>query len=119
MTSASTYSEKGQPADQGNEQPGELGINAQSELALANLPIRTPPDLDETCLWHGQTVNEGEVVVIFSQLALRQIAAHSNSNLDYEVGGAMLGRVFRSNGQAYVEVRAAIPAVTEDHGPVH
>ncbi len=119
MTSASTYSEKGQPADQGNEQPGELGINAQSELALANLPIRTAPDLDETCLWHGQTVNEGEVVVIFSQLALRQIAAHSNSNLDYEVGGAMLGRVFRSNGQAYVEVRAAIPAVTEDHGPVH
>ena len=31
----------------------------------------------------------------------------------------MLGRAFRSNGQAYVEVRAAIPAVTKDHGPVH
>jgi len=119
MTSASTYSETGQTADQGNESQNELGINAQSELALANLPVRKAPDLDETCHLHGQMVGEDEVVVLLSQLALRQIAAHSNSNLDYEVGGAMLGRAFRSNGQAYVEVRAAIPAVTKDHGPVH
>lgn len=119
MTSESTYSDTGPAADEGYEPQGELGINAQFELALANLPLQTAPDLDDTCLLHGQRVGENEVVVILSQLALRQIAAHSKSNLDYEVGGAMLGRAFRSNGQAYVEVRAAIPAVTNDHGPVH
>jgi proteasome lid subunit RPN8/RPN11 len=58
-------------------------------------------------------------LILLSQLALRQIAAHSESNLECEVGGAMLGRAFRSSGQLFVEVRAAIPAVTEDHGPVH
>jgi proteasome lid subunit RPN8/RPN11 len=119
MTSESTYSETGHSSEKGYEPQAELGINAQAELALTNLPIRTAPDLDETCLLHGQMVGEGEVVVILSQLALRQIAAHSNSNLDYEVGGALLGRAFRNNGQVYLEVRAAMPAVTKDHGPVH
>ncbi len=119
MTSASTYSESEQSPDQGNEAPGELGRNAQFELELVNLPIQTAPDLDESCHLHGQAMGEDEVIIILSQLALRQIGAHSNSNLDYEVGGAMLGRAFRNNGQTYVEVRAAIPAVTDDHGPVH
>ncbi len=119
MTSASTYSESGQEPEQGNEGQRELGVNAQFELALANLPVRSAPDLDETCLLHGQDAAGEDVVIVLSQLALRQISAHSNSNLDYEVGGAILGRAFRSNGQAFVEVRAAIPAVTADHGPVH
>ena len=119
MTSASTYSESEQSADKGSEAQRGLGINAQSELALANLPTRPAPELEETCLLHGKAVGEGDVVIILSQLALRQIAAHSTSDLDYEVGGAMLGRAFRNNGRVYVEVRAAIPAVTKDHGPVH
>lgn len=112
MSSASTYSEEEQPADQRYERRGD-------EFALANLPVQTATDLEEKSVLHGQPAAEGEVGVILSQLALRQIAAHSNSNLDYEVGGAMLGRAFRSNGQVYVEIRAAIPAVTVDHGPVH
>ncbi len=47
MTSASTYSEPGQEPDQGYEAQRELGVGAQFELALANLPVRTAPDLDE------------------------------------------------------------------------
>lgn len=119
MTSASTYSEEDQTANQGHGQQGDLGNMAQAQFALANLPVQPAPDLDEISLLHGQPAGEGEVVVIVSQLALRQIAAHSNSNLDCEVGGALLGRAFRNNGRTYLEVRAAIPAVTEDHGPVH
>jgi proteasome lid subunit RPN8/RPN11 len=119
MTSASTYSEEEHPADQGNEQQEAAGFDVQAEYALANLPIQEAPDLEEISVRHGRFPAEQEVVVILSQLALRQIAAHSNSNLDCEVGGAMLGHAFRSDGRTFVEVRAAIPAVTDDHGPFH
>ncbi len=112
MTSASTYSEEKQPAEQKDDQQAD-------EFAFANLPVQTPPDLEETGLRHGHSVGENEVVIILSQLALRQISTHSTSDLDCEVGGAMLGRAFRSNGQTFVEVRAAIPAINDDHGPVH
>ena len=112
MTSASTYSEEKQPADHQNDKQTD-------GFAFVNLPVQTPPDLEETGVRHGQPVGEDEVVVILSQLALRQIFAHSTSDLDCEVGGAMLGRAFRNNGQTFVEVRAAIPAINDDHGPVH
>jgi proteasome lid subunit RPN8/RPN11 len=112
MTSTSTFSEEEQPAEHKNDKYAD-------EFTFVNLPVQTPPDLEETGLRHGQPVDEKEVVIILSQLALRQIAAHSTSNLDCEVGGAMLGRAFRSNGQTFVEVRAAIPALNDDHGPVH
>lgn len=119
MTSASTYSEEEYPAGQDHERQEELGFDAQAEFALANLPVKPAPDLETNSVLHGQLPGGDEVVIILSQLALRQIAAHSYSNLDCEVGGAMLGRAFRSDGQTFVEVRAAIPAVTADHGPVH
>lgn len=119
MTSASTYSEEEFPAGQTYERQEELGIDAQAEFALANLPVKAAPDHEQKAILHGQPAEEDSVVVILSQLALRQIAAHSTSNLDCEVGGAMLGTAFRSGGRTYVEVRAAIPAVTDDHGPVH
>lgn len=118
MTSASTYSETEQSAQQ------EPGIHPQpgfdSRLAaLRALPKLKPPVLSEECLLHGNVAEEDEVVVILSQLALRHIANHSYSNLDCEVGGALLGRAYQSNGRVYLDIRAAIPAVTADQGPVH
>lgn len=119
MTSASTYSEEDRAAEREAGASEAPAFDDHAAYAVANLPVRAVPELDEIGIAHGQPHQGDEAVIIVSQLALRQIAAHSESNLDCEVGGAMLGRAFRNNGQTFVEVHAAIPAVTDDHGPVH
>jgi proteasome lid subunit RPN8/RPN11 len=86
---------------------------------LEGLPVRRPPALDEITVLHGRTPGGDEVTVILSQLALKQIAAHGASQKYYEVGGALLGRAYRWQDRAYVDVLAALPAVSDDHGPVH
>lgn len=115
MTSASTYSDAEETAQGGHGYqlpPDQLD-------ALNSLPGLKPPVLDEECLFHGRLEKGDNVNVILSQIAIRHIAAHSYSNLQCEVGGALLGRAYQSNGRVYVDVRAAIPAVTADQGPVH
>ncbi|NCF64418.1 MAG: hypothetical protein GWP61_00490 [Chloroflexi bacterium] len=119
MTSASTYSESGQSTDQEPDAPAGYQADAQPQLAWDRLPVQTPPVLAEDCLLHGQAVEAGEVTIILSQVALKHVAAHSYSNLECEVGGALLGHAYRNNGRVYLEVHAALPAVTEDQGPVH
>ena len=91
----------------------------ENAAAVKNLPNRKPPQLAETCCLHGQPVPADAVTVVFSQTAVQQIAAHSSSNLDCELGGALLGRAFRYEDRLYVDVQAGLPAVTKDHGPVH
>jgi proteasome lid subunit RPN8/RPN11 len=59
------------------------------------------------------------VVVVNSQRALAQIAEHSESNLRSELGGVLLGYVYRDGDTLFVDVHAALPAVTNDRGPVH
>jgi proteasome lid subunit RPN8/RPN11 len=56
---------------------------------------------------------------VASQQAIQQIVAHGNSDLGSELGGALLGSAYRHEGRVYVEVSAALPAESSDHGPVH
>lgn len=117
MTSASAFSEQ-EPSsspDADENQPAVM----QPVAAIETLPERQIPGLEEECILHGQELLEGEVTVFLSQLALKQIATHSYSNLDCEVGGALLGHPYQFDDEIFLDVRAAIPAVTADQGPVH
>ncbi|MFO7664526.1 MAG: Mov34/MPN/PAD-1 family protein [Chloroflexota bacterium] len=117
MTSASTSSEK----VGGNNAPTEpTGNQNDSHLdALAGLPFRDIPAPLEAWLMHGETPVNGEPIVLMHQLAVLQVEAHSRSNLDCELGGALLGHAYRYNSGVVVEVKAALPALNADHGPVH
>ena len=140
MTSASTFFEPPfEPLQAGgqlppNESPREqpetnkrksnraAGLQPTVDLAppvVDELPLGQPPDLDKNGKLHGRRPQSGQVVVVNSQMALEQIAKHSVSNLRSELGGVLLGQAYQSNGRSYVEVLAALPAVNDDHGPVH
>ncbi len=89
---------------------------------LAGLPKQKPP-LDEQTLSHGRVTTDtspaNQVQVIMHQEALAQIESHGNSDTYTELGGALLGMAYRHEGTTYVEVQAAIPARSAEHGPVH
>jgi proteasome lid subunit RPN8/RPN11 len=50
---------------------------------------------------------------------LQQIDEHAHSDLDSEVGGVLMGHLRDGESYLSIEVLAALPAVTDDHGPVH
>jgi proteasome lid subunit RPN8/RPN11 len=85
---------------------------------LKRLPSQQPP-LSNSCWLHGERPGPGEVNIIAGQQALRQIWLHGESNVDSELGGALLGHAFRHEQRIFVDVKAALPAVSGDHGPVH
>ncbi len=118
MTSASTYSEIEESKPVEFDPQRWATINSHLE-ALNALPAAKPLNLDEKCLFHGQKGEEDNVDVVLSQVAIKHIAAHSYSNVQCEVGGALLGKAYRNDGRFIVNVQAAIPAVTADQGPVH
>ena len=115
MTSASTYSSKssGQP----HSDPFEIKAD-KTQPALNTLPERQPP-LSDNCWLHGKQPVSDEVWVIMSPSALQQIADHAYSDTGHELGGALLGHAFRYQQTIFVEVKAAIPALNRDHGPIH
>lgn len=134
MTSASTYFEPLRAGGQQTEDPvptdpsstkrqqRAAGMRPAVDLAppvVDELPLGQPPDLEKNCTIHGQEPLDEQVIVINSQVALKQIARHSVSNLRSELGGVLLGQAYQQNGRSYVEVLAALPAVNDDHGPVH
>jgi proteasome lid subunit RPN8/RPN11 len=117
MTSASPYSKEG------GEEEAAL---PQSDLAgrvpvpeLAGLPEEVSPLVPGSYRLHGERPPVGVPLVLISQLALQQVENHSRSNLETELGGALLGHVYRSDDETFVEIVAALPAVSHDHGPVH
>ena len=117
MTSASTSSKTAVP------EPQPSDSTAITHPGIQQLPQKQPPNLGEQAVVHGKVMNHGkepgQVIVITSQAALAQIDTHSRSNLRTELGGALLGRAYRNDGQVYVSVEAAVPAVSADHGPLH
>lgn len=123
MTSASTYSER--PATDGPSFAGPGPGSAQAgqpvtrNAEVKGLPERPRPPLAEKCLLHGTEPGGDQVHVIAQPAALAQIAAHSISNLRSELGGALLGQVYRHQSTLFVEVAAALVAVSGDHGPIH
>ena len=87
--------------------------------AVAGLPFRALPAPPADWLHHGQIPGDGQPVVLLHQTAVLQIVAHSRSNLACELGGALLGHAYRYKSGVIVEVKAALPASSSDHGPVH
>ncbi len=110
MTSASTFST-----------PEPAGTPPASPVAPATSSSRPRgrPPLESGCILHGARPGESEPRIVVRQTALQQIAAHCAANLQAEVGGALLGYPYNHNQQSFVEVLAAIPAHSPDHGPVH
>lgn len=82
------------------------------------LPTRQPPPADR-CWLHREQPGPGQPHVILAPAALTQIQAHCHSDLYREVGGALLGRAYRHEDRVYLEIHAALPATSRDHGPVH
>lgn len=108
MTSASTSSNR----------PAEVNIQA-GQPELNNLPFRRPPALAEKGWIHGFAPQAGQVRVVMRQSALVQVRDHSQSNTASELGGVLLGHAYQHEGQIYLDVAAALPAVTADRGPIH
>jgi len=117
MTSASTYSDK-------TERPSAESGSSQAKPhptpeEVLNLPKRPTPLAEETCILHGKQPESGQVLVLSSQQALQQISKHSQSNLQSEMGGVLLGHAYRDGDIMVVDIKAAIPAHSQDRGPVH
>ncbi|MBP6017227.1 MAG: Mov34/MPN/PAD-1 family protein [Candidatus Promineofilum sp.] len=87
--------------------------------AMAALPFRQPPAPPGEWLAHGDAPVEGQPIVLMHQTALLQVVAHSRSDTRCELGGALLGHTYRYKNSVIVEVKAAVPATSADHGPVH
>lgn len=123
MTSTSTLSAKASEADTTaevvNAATTETTPTPASAPLLESQRPRGRPPVQSACLLYGELPGEGEPRVLVTGTALHQIEVHSQSNLGAEVGGALLGYAYRHNEQLFVEVRAAIPAISPDHGPVH
>lgn len=119
MTSASTYSDQGSASSKDADGAQSPETVVQPLAGIETLAEQQLPGLEEECVLHGQEPLDGEVTVFLSQLALKQVATHSYSNLECEVGGVLLGRAYQYGADIYLDVRAAIPAVTADQGPVH
>jgi proteasome lid subunit RPN8/RPN11 len=113
MISESTYSEaspdeENHPADLDDRPSGQPGLPEVEEKRQG-----------KQLLLHGIEPATGQVKVVFSQVALRQIEGHSASDLRRELGGVLLGHTTQSVSSTRVLVSAAIPVRSDDHGPVH
>jgi proteasome lid subunit RPN8/RPN11 len=84
------------------------------------LPVGNPPDLSNA-IWHGG--GDGSAPAYLSvcvrPAAIDQLQDHAVSNTSVELGGVLLGYAYRHEQRVFVEVQAAIPVQTADHGPVH
>ncbi|MFW6182412.1 MAG: hypothetical protein ACOC8X_01350, partial [Chloroflexota bacterium] len=87
--------------------------------ATAELPRKAPPAAGAQAQLHGQRPGPDETNVILRQPAIEAIRAHSLSESSSEVGGVLLGEAYVHLDRVYVEVAAALPAVSDDHGPIH
>lgn len=115
MTSASTYSDK---TERPSTDPVSNQVHPQPEEVF-NLPKRPLPLAQEKCILHGKQPEAGQVMVLNSQSALLQINSHSESNKQSELGGVLLGHAYREGDIMVVDIMAALPAHSDDHGPVH
>lgn len=113
MTSASTFSNKPEPELAFDPQIGETAD------PTALLPKRPFPTIDATYLQHGKGRDENETLVVMKPNALQQVHQHAISNMRSELGGFLLGRAFQDNGKHHLLIETALPAVSNDHGPVH
>lgn len=117
MTSASTYSDQDQALDSTQPVDQEVAITTgQSQ----NEPNKAQyQELRSAIHLHGHAPAGDQVRVFISQSALEQIDEHAHSDLNREVGGVLMGYLREGEAHLSIEVLAALPAVSADHGPVH
>ena len=124
MNSTSTSSEPGKVGGHSvnhakpAQRPAEPAVTIAAQAA-EQLPQHPRPTLEQGYTRHGLVPSPGQVVVINGQAALTAVSTHSLSNTQSELGGVLLGHAYQDNGTLFVEVEAALPAVSDDHGPVH
>ncbi len=117
MTSASTFSEQAHPGtERGTENSSPRA--GQQQIDRNSLPVQQPP-LTDKCWLHREQPVPGQPYIIISQQAISQIDQHANSNMKTELGGALLGKAYRYENKVFVEISAALSAVSPDHGPIH
>ena len=117
MTSASTFSEPTQTEEPIQTENHEVAITTgTSEIETTNRPLQPPASALKL---HGHAPAGDQVRVFISQLALAQIDQHANSDLNREVGGVLMGHLREGESHLSIDVLAALPAVSEDYGPVH
>jgi proteasome lid subunit RPN8/RPN11 len=102
----------------------EERVQIPNQFDLANavwdsVPREMPSAPNDELHLHGEFPGQGQVRVIINQSAIAEVDFHAHSDLGREVGGVLLGRVVRYQAQTFVEVLAAMPAPSDDHGPVH
>lgn len=111
MTSASTYSES-----ERDEVMAQIGDTA---VEPPHLPKRPLPHLDAHYLLHGSASPPNETLIVMSPQALLQVHEHGISNMRTELGGFLLGHAYEDGDKLHIKVEVALPAVSDDHGPVH
>lgn len=88
-------------------------------LELERLPLREPPLGSAPHRIHGKATRQGQPRLVIFPKAAEQISAHATSNLQSEVGGVLLGMAYRSESDLWIDVQAALPVQSSDHGPIH
>ncbi len=86
---------------------------------IAQLPQRDSPLENHAYLEHGSELRPSQVRLILFPEAIDEIAAHAMSDMHSEVGGVLLGQAYRHLDMLYVDVRSALPVLSDDHGPIH
>ncbi len=101
----------------------DAGFDPEMDLRIEDsqflmLPQGRPPKQDD-CVLHGSMPDAEEINIVVTQAALDQIQTHCKSDTRVELGGVLLGRPYLNNRQIFLQIEAAIPASTNDNGPVH
>ena len=101
-----------------NDDSAELEI--EIEQAPATKLVRGPDPADEegrSLLKLGQPGGQQRVFMAYA--CLKQMLAHTQRNLDAEIGGILLGQVFRSDRGVVTVLTEAVAAVSTDSGLGH
>jgi proteasome lid subunit RPN8/RPN11 len=113
----STFSESTE-LKQATGQDSPASANRNSHRELESVSVKHTGRAD-ALVQHGDLRSSGSPQLFLSQLAIRRIDDHSRSDLQTELGGILLGQANRGADGWNVEILAALPVVTDDHGPVH
>jgi proteasome lid subunit RPN8/RPN11 len=123
MTLASPYSEQEQTDDPTQTIEQDVSITTgPAQVERNNLSAQQLGQFSTSksaVHLHGHAPAGDQVRVFISQAALQQIDEHAHSDLESEVGGVLMGHLREGEAHLSIEVLAALPAVTDDHGPVH
>lgn len=105
------------PSTSSNPLPVDEPVAVLLSREAASLPDRPLPPLD-TFSAHGRLADD-DVVVVLTETAVSHIQTHNQSDTRVELGGVLLGDAYRDGSRIVVEISAALPAHSNDHGPIH